>query len=180
MSSKTLIDKAGKALAFDAFASADAWVEFEDVFDEYRAQHLEPLSEVTLQLQQWLRDYGNEYYIAQRLKRKPQILRKLRRLKCRLTQLQDIGGCRIIVEKNIDIDHLGDYLARQTAQGRIQIQSGRGADYREKGRDDSGYRALHLILLNKGVTLELQVRSKIQHYWAENIERTSVFYGHYL
>ncbi|MFT3940602.1 hypothetical protein [Rhodopseudomonas sp.] len=32
----------------------------------------------------------------------------------------------------------------------------------------------------EGKTLELQVRSRIQHYWAESIERTSVIYGHYL
>jgi hypothetical protein len=28
--------------------------------------------------------------------------------------------------------------------------------------------------------LELQIRSRIQHYWAESIERTSVIYGHHL
>lgn len=31
-----------------------------------------------------------------------------------------------------------------------------------------------------GIFLELQIRSRIQHYWAESIERTSVIYGHYL
>ena len=53
-------------------------------------------------------------------------------------------------------------------------------DYREKGRDVTGYRSLHVILDKNGYKLELQIRSRIQHYWAESIERTSVIYGHHL
>lgn len=56
----------------------------------------------------------------------------------------------------------------------------RVADYRERGRDDTGYRALHVILERSGYHIELQIRSRIQHYWAESIERTSVIYGHYI
>lgn len=50
-------------------------------------------------------------------------------------------------------------------------------DYRELGRDDSGYRALHFLLEVDGFKIELQLRSRIQHYWSESIERTSVIYG---
>lgn len=39
---------------------------------------------------------------------------------------------------------------------------------------------LHVILDKNGYKLELQIRSRIQHYWAESIERTSVIYGHHL
>ncbi len=37
-----------------------------------------------------------------------------------------------------------------------------------------------MILEREGRALELQVRSRIQHYWAESIERTSVIYGYHL
>lgn len=37
-----------------------------------------------------------------------------------------------------------------------------------------------MLLTNSGYTLELQIRSQVQHYWAESIERTSVIYGHHL
>jgi hypothetical protein len=37
-----------------------------------------------------------------------------------------------------------------------------------------------VILKRDGFYLELQIRSRIQHYWAESIERTSVIYGHHL
>ena len=177
--SKSKIDKAGQLLANETYLTIEELVESEDAFDYYRTNHLAPITKVTLQLQSWLHQYGKPYYIAQRLKRKPQILRKLRRFKSRLTQLQDIGGCRIIVQKNEDVDQLKTYIVQQ-AEKVAAFEVVRTTDYRGKGRDDSGYRALHILLRQGGILLELQIRSKIQHYWAESIERTSVVYGHYL
>lgn len=177
--SKTRIDKAGLALAKAKFKDEIDYIELEETFDEYRKAHLQPLSETTLELQQLLTNYGSPYYIAQRLKRKPQIVRKLNRLSVRLTQLQDIGGCRIIVQRNTDVDKIFKYLVDAVGSQNI-FTIDRTADYRDKGRDDTGYRALHVILRRGGVFLELQIRSRIQHYWAESIERTSVIYGYHL
>ncbi|GAB2738778.1 hypothetical protein GCM10027019_18500 [Melaminivora jejuensis] len=176
---KSKIDRAGIALAKDSFRNVDEMIELEDVFDEYRKSHLEPLSETTLELQRWLNEYGHDYYIAQRLKRKPQIIRKLNRLSVRLTQLQDIGGCRIIVEKNELVDQIIEFLKGKIASTE-ELKLVRITDYREKGRDITGYRSVHLLLERSGKKLELQLRSRIQHYWAESIERTSVIYGHHL
>lgn len=176
---RSKIDRAGAALAKDEFRNVEDLVELEDAFDEYRKSHLEPLSETTLELQAWLNEYGHDYYIAQRLKRKPQIIRKLNRLSVRLTQLQDIGGCRIIVEKNELVDQLVQFLKEKIEQ-KGELRLTRITDYREKGRDITGYRSVHLILERDGKKLELQIRSRIQHYWAESIERTSVIYGHHL
>lgn len=155
------------------------YFELEEIFDEYRKAHLQPLSETTLELQHLLTNYGAQYYIAQRLKRKPQIVRKLNRLSVRLTQLQDIGGCRIIVQNNADVDRLHKYLIETVGAQNVFVID-RSTDYREMGRDETGYRALHVILKRAGVFLELQIRSRIQHYWAESIERTSVIYGYHL
>jgi ppGpp synthetase/RelA/SpoT-type nucleotidyltranferase len=177
--SKTRIDRAGAALARDQYRSDDEYIELEDLFDEYRKAHLQPLSETTLEIQGWLGDYGQPYYIAQRLKRKPQIVRKLKRLSVRLSQLQDIGGSRIIVPKNEDVDRLLKFLQdRVKAKGHFSIE--RVTDYRDRGRDRTGYRSVHLILTRDGVPIELQIRSRVQHYWAESIERTSVIYGYHL
>jgi ppGpp synthetase/RelA/SpoT-type nucleotidyltranferase len=177
--SRTKIDKAGLALAKSKFRDEVEYIELEEAFDGYRKAHLQPLSETTLELQQLLSNYGAPYYIAQRLKRKPQIVRKLNRLSVRLTQLQDIGGCRIIVHRNSDVDKLVKYLRDSVGTQNI-FTIERTTDCREKGRDDTGYRALHVILKRSGVFLELQIRSRIQHYWAESIERTSVIYGYHL
>lgn len=177
--SKTKIDKAGRALASGSYKDEVDLIEMEDAFDEYRGAHLQPLSETTLELQHMLSNYGASYYIAQRLKRKPQIARKLNRLSVRLSQLQDIGGCRIIVQNNAEVDALKRFLEDRVAQQSV-FSIRRFTDYREKGRDITGYRALHVLLERNGLNLELQIRSRIQHYWAESIERTSVIYGHHL
>jgi len=175
--SKTAIDKAGNALAKEKFKTYEEWEAADKIFDEFRQAHLQPLTSTTIAIQNWFRADNASYIIVQRLKRKPQILKKLRRLNTRLTQLQDIGGLRIIVDQNSDVDRLIEYitdkLKRQTS---IVIK--RTVDYRKKGRDDSGYRAAHIIMEKDGVSLELQIRSRIQHYWAELIERTSVIYGY--
>lgn len=176
--SKARIDKAGRWLSRPGELSEEA-IELEEVFDIYRASHLEPLSKTTVDLQNWLRGYEGRYYIAQRLKRKPQILRKLRRLSVLLTQLQDIGGCRIIVDNNSDVDRLVSYIKHSLSLDEyfniIKI-----TDYRHKGRDETGYRSVHVMIERDGKTIELQVRSRIQHYWAESIERASVIYGYHL
>ncbi|MHB1643822.1 MAG: RelA/SpoT domain-containing protein [Acidithiobacillus sp.] len=177
--SKTRIDKSGLALAKKQFIDEVDFIELEDVFDGYRKNHLQPLTETTMELQSLMAGFGGSYYIAQRLKRKPQIIRKLNRLSVRLSQLQDIGGCRIIVERNNDVDKLLEYLREKSTNQSI-FSVDRIVDYRDRGRDDTGYRALHIILKRDGFYLELQIRSRIQHYWAESIERTSVIYGHHL
>lgn len=177
--SKSKIDRSGLALSKGRFKDEIEFIELEDVFDEYRKRHLQPLSETTIELQHMLENYGSPYYIAQRLKRKPQIIRKLNRLHVRLTQLQDIGGCRIIVNGNDDVEKLYEYLKNKVVEQNVFVID-RDTDYRELGRDDTGYRALHVILKRSNYFLELQIRSRIQHYWAESIERTSVIYGHHL
>lgn len=179
MYSKTKIDRAGQDLSKNVFRSEDEEIESEIIFDEYRQAHLQPLTDVTYLIQQWLAQFGKNYYIAQRLKRRPQILRKMKRFSVRLTQLQDIGGNRVIVDTNSDVDALHKFLQDRIANEQT-LSLWRETDYRVLGRDDTGYRALHMIFERSGVKIELQVRSRAQHYWAEAIERTSVIYGHHL
>lgn len=178
--SKNQIDKAGKIL-MDTMTddNIEAYLTADGILDDYRKIHLQPLTEMNLKLQEYFIDYNSDYYIAQRLKRKPQIIKKLNRFPVRLTQLQDIGGCRIIVNSNNDVDNLYMILHNKSKKSKY-FTIDRVIDYREKGREDSGYRAMHLILSRNNVKIELQLRSRIQHYWAESIERTSIIYGHSL
>jgi len=174
---RTKIDKAGERLSKETWKTEEQYFESELILDEYRKLHIMPLTEITRKLQSLLIDFSEEFYIAQRIKRKPQILRKLKRFSARLSQLQDIGGIRIIFENNKHIDRFIDFMKNKISR---YFSIERETDYREKGRDDSGYRAMHLILMRKEVKIELQLRSRIQHNWAERIERTSVIYGYYL
>ncbi len=179
MYSNRKIDLAGKALSLSSFDSDDHELDCEIIFDDYRKSHLEPLTRTTMLLQSWLSQFDRQYYIAQRLKRKPQILRKMRRFSTRLTQLQDIGGNRIIVNSNEDLEDLRRFIKEKLTNS-TNVSIHRETDYRVLGRDDTGYRALHTVLKANGIKIELQLRSRAQHYWAECIERTSVVYGHLL
>lgn len=177
---KSQIDKAGRFLSspledFDE-NYLNEFAKLEGVFDKYRETHLQPLTELTTCIQTELQGTSENYYIAQRLKRKPQILRKLNRLSVRLTQLQDIGGLRIIVNNNDDVDRIAQ-ATEKLIKNHPVVGSIRDTDYRPEGRDDSGYRALHKIVSYGPLHLEVQIRSIAQHYWAESVERTSVFYG---
>lgn len=156
--SKTQIDKAGIILSNEIWKSEKEYEERTEVLNLYRQSHLLPITEVTLKLQEWLeKAFSHRYYIAQRLKRKPQILRKLRRLSVRLSQLQDIGGCRIIVENNNVTDELVRFIHKRLVRNKFFVIK-KETDYRENGRDTTGYRAYHIIIERNGYKLEIQIR----------------------
>ena len=73
--SKSSIDKAGKILCTKSWENEDEYIECDCIIDEYRKNHLTPLTEITLKLQTWLSEFSMNYYIAQRLKRKPQMIK---------------------------------------------------------------------------------------------------------
>ena len=73
--SKSKIDQAGQVLAKEDHSSEEKFFLSEKIFDDYRSAHLEPLMKTTLELQKWMEASSKGYYIALRLKRKPQILR---------------------------------------------------------------------------------------------------------
>ncbi len=178
MVSKTQIDKAGRYLSDPNREYDETALELDYVFEDYRKSFLLPLTNATLDIQSQLESLGKNYYIAQRLKRKPQILKKLGRLSVRLTQLQDIGGLRIITNSNSESDEVLE-LINTLSNGR-DLRIDRIVDYRTAGRDDSGYRAIHVIVEMGGRFIEIQIRNTIQHFWAEVIERTSIYYGYSL
>lgn len=84
------IKRAGEALTRD-----DSNREALMIAENWRASHAYPLYEIT----GWLQDMFPDYIIAQRLKRMESIVAKLRRSRgMSLWRMQDLGGCRIIVD----------------------------------------------------------------------------------
>ena len=114
--SKSAIDRAVNILAKEKFKTYEEWVAADKIFDDFRQAHLQPLTSTTFAIQNWFLADNSTYIIVQRLKRKPQILKKLRRLNTRLTQLQDIGGLRIVVDQNSDVDRLIEYITNKLKQ----------------------------------------------------------------
>ena len=84
------------------------------------------------------------------------ISEKLRRETIRLTQIQDIAGCRIVTPDMLDQVLVVNELEYQF-KGAIIV------DRREN--PSHGYRAVHVIVQHHGKLVEIQVRTALQHLW---------------
>jgi putative GTP pyrophosphokinase len=89
------------------------------------------------------------------------IVDKLRRGTMRLTQMQDIAGCRILVP---DIPTQSQLIATLESMFEVVI-----VDRRIK--PSHGYRAVHVIVQNTEFPVEVQLRTELQHTWAELSEK---------
>jgi len=155
-----------------------------EVINNWRSSHSFPLNT----FQTTLRDKARRVYphalVAQRLKRVPSIKKKLiDRPSMKLTQMQDIGGCRAVVETVSDVVKLREAYLKSELRHRLHHQK----DYVAEPRD-SGYRSVHLIYeyasdrttTYNGLKVEVQIRSLHQHAWATAVETAGLFLQHAL
>jgi hypothetical protein len=117
--------------------------------------------------------------VAQRLKRFPTIVDKLKRYpNIRLSQMQDIGGIRAICKNLHDMYYLYDFYHGKTIPHDLYKEN----NYIDKPKQD-GYRGIHLIFKYKssqsrnniaknyeGLKIEVQLRTTLQHLWATGVE----------
>jgi ppGpp synthetase/RelA/SpoT-type nucleotidyltranferase len=107
-------------------------------------------------------------HITHRAKTTQTIIEKLRREQgMSLARMQDIAGIRIVAPVEWDQQDVlvGEVVRRFPADPREP----RIVDRRE--RPSHGYRAVHVIVSLDGITIEVQVRTTLQHIWAEMMER---------
>ena len=146
--------------------------------DRWRQSHAEPLAWVTESLARRIEPVATQVVVAQRLKRMPQIIRKLARYETmKLDQMQDLGGCRTIFGSLDEVDEAAR-LIKSFGSHRWQIQQ--TSDYRKDGRSDTGYRALHLVVTRTNRSIEIQLRTMRQHAWAEAVERVDALTDHHV
>lgn len=159
LTSKSQIDKIGDRLR-NGDIDATALRELE----AYRAEFAKAYTAV----EQTLRDTLGHEVTGRPSKSTLAIIEKLRRQKSRLTQIQDIAGCRIIVGNILDQDSLVE--AARVMLGDVVMDDKRSAP-------THGYRAVHLIVHRDGKIVEVQIRTRLQHYWAEISEKLADAYG---
>jgi hypothetical protein len=142
---------------------------------------LYPINTFQALLRLKLKNIDSDAIVAQRLKRAPSILAKLQRFEgMKLARMQDIGGLRAVVRNVARVRDLEQ--SYRTARFKHQLASSK--NYIDEPKSD-GYRSIHLIYryANKGVpqydglSLELQLRTRLQHAWATAVETMGTFLG---
>jgi ppGpp synthetase/RelA/SpoT-type nucleotidyltranferase len=92
------------------------------------------------------------------------ILDKLRRESLRLRQMQDIAGCRVVVSDAVSQDEVIGRLAKTFEETSV-------IDRRKN--PSHGYRAVHVVVRKDAIAVEVQVRTELQHIWAQLSEKLS-------
>ena len=133
------------------------------------AQAPQPLAKVAMGLRSMAQAVtGKSPVVSQRLKRLDRIIEKLLRPEhqtMRLPQMEDIGGCRVVVPT---LDELWRLHGRVVSNWVGDLRQGH--DYIGTPKAD-GYRAVHLIVERDGHLVEVQLRTRRQHLWAAQVER---------
>jgi hypothetical protein len=180
--SRSKVDSAGKAILNGAIVRGPQIGEVLDTIFDWRMAHSYPMNAFHRALKRKAVSADPEAVVVQRLKRFPSIHDKLMRSPTRLSQMQDIAGCRAIVCSLAALEA----IKQSFFDGRLGHQLDHIDDYIASPRD-SGYRGVHLIYRYapkgvatspyKGMKVELQLRTQAQHAWATAVETVGTFTG---
>lgn len=173
--SKSEINKAGKIIA-DKTSTKKERQDALKVLNNWRSSHAYPLQVIASNL----RSKNPDSIVVQRLKRLDSITGKIERFpKMDLYRMQDLGGCRVIVDS---IDEVYSTM-NQYKSSRIRHILKREYDYIQNPKE-SGYRSYHMVYqfhsdrketYNKNMLIEIQFRTKIQHTWATAVEMMGIY-----
>lgn len=173
--SKNQVKQAGRTLKNPDATIAERNHAF-DILSEWRSRHVEPLNLAYKLVYRHATSVDKKAFFGQRLKRAVSIISKLKRLPSGLAEMQDIAGCRAIVSSPEYLQKLDLSLSKSKA-----IDDSKGKDYIKHPKPD-GYRGIHKIYryqgakeYAKGLMVEIQLRTQLQHSWATAVEIIDIF-----
>jgi putative GTP pyrophosphokinase len=146
--------------------------------NDWRTNHLQPLKVMKRSLLKILdKNKTAPYLISQRLKRLTSIEYKLDlNPGMGLGGMQDIGGYRVVLKDVKDLTKLKGILEFTTSKHKLEKIN----NYVQNPKP-SGYRSVHFIYkyhsnVDKynSLRVELQIRTKLQHYWATAVETAGI------
>ena len=169
------ISKAGKTI-INKNSSLPEIDEAMKILNNWRSAHAYPLQVISDEL----RLQNPTSNVVQRLKRLDSITGKMKRFpKMDLYRMQDLGGCRIIVDTLEDVYAAMNRYKQQNTKHEFRREN----DYIQNPKE-SGYRSYHVVYkfhddintdYNKNIQIEIQFRTKLQHVWATAVEMMGVY-----
>ncbi len=151
-----------------------------DTVYNFRSSHSFPLNTFQTTLRDKAHKEDPNCIVAQRIKRLPTIIAKLSRRKFKLTEIQDIGGCRAVLSSVRRVRRLVKIYKESDLKHALIGEN----DY-IKNPKVTGYRGYHLIYsyysdkkqTYNGLKIEMQFRTSLQHAWATAVETVGIFTG---
>ena len=168
--SKNQVKKAGEAICSSDISRED-YNHALLIANNWRAAHAYPLQSLYVSIK---RAGDASFLYAQRMKRMDSITRKLKRwTRMKLTSMQDLGGCRVVVNNLQELYAFVDKLKSIKWNHALREEY----NYIDNPKED-GYRCYHLVYSfqskNKaeynGMLIEVQIRTQVQHLWATAVE----------
>lgn len=156
------------------------------VLDSWRSEHAYPLHIFQMNLKRTIIKKDSSALISQRLKRASSIIKKLKRSyggkdpSLRLSQIQDIAGCRAVVKNMKVAREFFEYYQKNRNSKHKLVKFN---DYITNPKID-GYRSFHLVFEYNtdtgkrdfnGRRIEMQIRTRLQHCWATAVETVDFF-----
>lgn len=176
--SRHKLDRAGEALiGSDPFLRKEALT----IVQTWRDTHLFVMQELNRQVVEFFAASNVHYaFSSMRIKRMTSIEEKLRNNAAKHTKLgglQDIGGLRFVFSSIEDLDAVKERLGAFSPE---HFTFKRSHDYVANPKE-SGYRSIHYVYQYvsederyNGLSVELQVRTRLQHSWAMAVETASL------
>jgi ppGpp synthetase/RelA/SpoT-type nucleotidyltranferase len=152
---KSQVDRLGERLRKGDISEADL-----RLLDSYRRSFSDAYKNVIGRIREQL----NLEPTGRPAKSTTSVIDKLQRESIRLSQMQDIAGCRLTVENITAQDEVVAQLT--TLFEKVTI-----VDRRQ--HPSHGYRAVHVVVEHSGKLIEVQARTSLQHLWAELSEKFS-------
>lgn len=177
--SKSAVRRAGDILRNPESSDAET-DEALQILSAWRALYYRPINTIQALIRKNIKKLNiKSAIVAQRLKRTPSIVAKLKRFESmQLDRMQDIGGIRAVVNNISEVRALHNSLVKGKHKHNPVIPA---KDYIQEPKPD-GYRGIHQVFkystsqheeLN-GMQIEVQIRTKLQHYWATAVETLGV------
>lgn len=149
---------------------------------QYRKEFKDPLKIASNELLRIMNLIDNEGIVTYRVKRIESILSKIERQpKMELARVNDIAGCRCILQNEKKVFQFIDELRKSTVL-QIVTKSNQSGIIKEDIYDyinnpkENGYKSIHVICKCLDKSIEIQIRDNTQHAWATLVEITDSIY----